>query len=97
MIDWKAIELGSLEEVLKGVVTVSDTGTLLGQYANHFRIGSNAVEFIVDFGQFYRDHGEPRYHTRIITNPRYAKELLSVLTNSVSDYENDFGPIGDES
>ena len=74
----------------------ADTRILLGQYSNHFRVGSNAVEFVVEFGQFYQDYIEPCYHTRIITSPRYAKELVDILTEAISDYESYFGLFGEE-
>ena len=48
-----------------------------GRYANYFKIGYNAFEFVIDFGQLYPE-GEPgdkkaRFHTRIITAPVYAR------------------------
>jgi hypothetical protein len=64
-----------------------------GRYANYFIIGHNAVEFLLDFGQMYRDQDE-RVHSRIVTSPSYAKELLRVLSQSVECYEKQFGEIG---
>ncbi len=69
---------------------------LEGRYANHFRIGYNAFEFVIDFGQFYEGHKEARNYTRIITSPIYVKELLMLLDDTVKDYEEDFGPILDK-
>lgn len=66
---------------------------LEGRYANHFRIGYNAFEFVIDFGQFYEGHKEASNYTRIITSPVYAKELLMLLDDTVNDYEKDFGSI----
>ena len=64
-----------------------------GRYANLFHVGYNAAEFLLDFGQYFpADRGE-QMHTRIITHPAYAKELLGVLAESIADYERCFGPI----
>ncbi len=49
-----------------------------GRYANYFRVGYNAFEFLFDFGQLHPENQYPesqpaKIHTRIITNPIYAK------------------------
>jgi hypothetical protein len=72
---------------------VSGEGTIEGKYANYFQIGHNAFEFLIDFGQLYSDERKEQFHTRIITGPSYAKELLELLENSVERYEEAFGPI----
>ena len=64
-----------------------------GKYANYFKIGHNAFEFVLDFGQLYSDGRQEQMHTRIITGPSYAKELLQVLQTSVEQYEDEFGTI----
>lgn len=63
-----------------------------GQYANYFQIGHNAFEFVIDFGQFYQENHEPRFHTRIITTPDYAKALLEALRDSITRHEQTFMP-----
>ena len=63
-----------------------------GKYANYFQIGHNAFEFLLDFGQMYSDGTRERFHTRIVTSPSYAKELLKVLGESIDQYEATFGP-----
>ena len=68
-------------------------GTIEGSYANYFRVGHNAFEFILDFGQLYSDAAQETVHTRIVTSPSYAKELLDVLRDAVAKYEGTFGPI----
>jgi hypothetical protein len=70
-----------------------DAGQLEGRYANYFEVGHNAFEFLFDFGQFYQDSKEARLHTRIITNPIYAKALFSTLRESIEQYEQKFGVI----
>jgi Protein of unknown function (DUF3467) len=73
-----------------------DTHKLEGKYANYFKVGHNALEFVMDFGQFYRDSGEPQLHTRIVTNPAYAKAMLETLRESIDQYERSFGTISNE-
>jgi hypothetical protein len=63
-----------------------------GKYANYFQVGHNAFEFLLDFGQLYSDGTPERFHTRIVTGPSYAKELLKVLSDSLEQYEATFGP-----
>jgi len=67
-----------------------------GKYANYFQIGHNAFEFLLDFGQMYSDGTGERFHTRIVTGPSYAKELLKVLSESIQQYEAAFGPVKQE-
>jgi hypothetical protein len=71
----------------------STQGAIEGKYANYFQIGHNAFEFLLDFGQLYADGKGEQIHTRIVTSPSYAKELLKVLGESVEQYEKNFGPI----
>lgn len=72
-------------------------GRLLeGRYANYFKVGYNAFEFLLDCGQFYPEGREAGLHTRIITNPIYAKTLLKLLRESVDQYEQTFGRIAEE-
>jgi hypothetical protein len=69
------------------------TKKLEGSYANYFKVGHNAVEFVIDFGQYYPETEEAELYTRIITSPCYAKELLDTLKESVNNYEKKFGDI----
>ncbi len=70
-----------------------DSGRLEGRYANVFKVGHNAFEFLLDFGQFYPETGAPQLHTRIVTAPTYAKALLETLRESIEQYEQTFGII----
>jgi hypothetical protein len=70
-----------------------DAGELVGQYANYFKVGQNAYEFVLDFGQFYPESENANFHTRIITSPVYAKALLTILQESITQYEQTFGAI----
>jgi hypothetical protein len=64
-----------------------------GRYANYFKVGHNAFEFLFDFGQIYAQGRCAPLHTRIITTPVYAKTLLGLLQESVNQYEQLFGTI----
>jgi len=66
-----------------------------GVYTNHFQVGFNAFEFVIDFGQAYEDTVVESSHTRIITGPAYAKALTTLLLQSLASYEASFGTIPD--
>jgi hypothetical protein len=68
-------------------------GELYARYANYIKVGHNAVEFLMDFGQFYADSTGAVVHTRIVTNPIYAKAFLVTLGESVEAYEREYGEI----
>lgn len=68
-------------------------GQIEGRYANFFKVGHNAFEFLLDFGQCYREGDPPQPHTRIITSPIYAKALWETLRESIDRYERKFGAI----
>jgi hypothetical protein len=67
-----------------------------GRYANYFKVGHNAFEFVIDFGQYYFENEEAEPYTRIVTSPCYAKELLETLRESIERYEKVFGDIKDK-
>ncbi|HEY6303629.1 MAG TPA: DUF3467 domain-containing protein [Terriglobales bacterium] len=64
-----------------------------GKYANYFQVGHNAFEFLLDFGQLYLEGKQEHFHTRIVTSPTYAVELLKVLAESIEQYERTFGSL----
>jgi len=68
-------------------------GNLVGKYANQFKIGHNAVEFVIEFGQYFPENEEAELCARIITSPFYAKYFLETLQQSIQQYEDNFGPI----
>jgi hypothetical protein len=70
-----------------------DNQKLEGRYANYFKVGHNAFEFVLDAGQFYPESQEAQLCTRIITSPVYAKALLETLRESIDRYEKAFGAI----
>jgi hypothetical protein len=65
------------------------------RYGNHFRVGFNSFEFILDFGQLYEGAAGEVHHTRIITGPVYAKALAHLLLDSLTAYERTHGTIPD--
>jgi Protein of unknown function (DUF3467) len=64
-----------------------------GKYANYFEIGHNPFEFYVDFGQYDPQSERVKMHTRIVTNPAYAKMMGQTMVSSVESYEREHGPI----
>jgi len=64
-----------------------------GRYSNFFKIGYNAFEFLLDFGQVYQEGGADSVHTRIVTTPRYAKALSELLIETLADYVKTYGQI----
>jgi hypothetical protein len=64
-----------------------------GRYANYFKVGHNAFEFLLDFGQFYAESQRAQFHTRIVTTPFYAMSFLGTLRQSLERYEQTFGAI----
>jgi hypothetical protein len=61
-----------------------------GQYANYFEIGYNAFEFVLDFGQSFHESDETELYARIILSPGCAKDLCSVLEESIDQYTKKF-------
>lgn len=63
-----------------------------GRYANHFNVGRNEFEFVLECSQHYQDSNvEPV--ARIITSPAYAKALERMLRTAIAAYESQYGPI----
>jgi hypothetical protein len=70
-----------------------ENAKLEARYCNTFRIGYNAYEFILDFGQSHSP-GNELMHTRIVINPAAARNLSTVLQESLDQHEQRFGPEG---
>jgi hypothetical protein len=66
---------------------------LNGRYANIFKVGYNAFEFVFDYGQSQEDSGDSSIHTRIVTSPAYAKTFLKLLERSIEQYKEKYGII----
>jgi hypothetical protein len=67
----------------------------IGRYANCVEVGYNEYEFLLDFGQSFREEEPPVMHTRIVTTAAYAKALCRTLRHSVEDYEAEYGVLPD--
>jgi hypothetical protein len=61
--------------------------SLQGEYANYFRVGQNAYELIIDFGQYYSETEEAELFSRIVTSPAYAKFLLKMLQDAITKHD----------
>jgi len=66
---------------------LEDRAPLEGKFANFFRAGRNDYEIVIEFGQLYQGEDTPRIHSRIVTSPAYARELLEALQRTL--LEND--------
>ncbi|SEP64262.1 Protein of unknown function [Solimonas aquatica] len=59
----------------------------VARYANHFRIGHNASEFMIEFAQRYEAGGKTQLVARLVVTPQSARELHSLLGESLRDHE----------
>ena len=57
-----------------------------GVYANTFKVGYNAYEFVLDFGQYFDEKGNEKFHTRIVTNPKSIEKFFEILSRSIKKY-----------
>jgi hypothetical protein len=64
-----------------------------GRYANYFRVGHTAHEFLFECGQAFQKEQEPQLYARIVTSPPYAKAFMEALARSVEQFEAEFGKI----
>jgi hypothetical protein len=64
-----------------------------GRYANTFKVGHNAFEFVFDFGQFDLEGVQEHFWLRVITGPVYAKAFSELLLDAIQQYEQTYGPI----
>ena len=65
------------------------------KYTNLFRVGYNAFEVLVEFGQSYPGTDPDLIHSRIATSPTYAREFLRMLSSSIEGYEREYGAMRD--
>jgi hypothetical protein len=72
---------------------IPSAGKIRGRYANYFRVGFNAFEFVIDFGQLYSEKERATLHTRVITNPEIAKNLNAILQDSLAQYSENYEDI----
>ncbi|MBE33086.1 hypothetical protein CL647_03070 [bacterium] len=67
-----------------------------GQYANLMINNFSKEEFILDFALVQPHTSSATVNSRVILSPRNAKKLMSLLSNHVSEYEKQCGPITDD-
>ena len=62
----------------------------IGRYMNVFRIGFNAFEVVIEFGERFDEGAPVAMHTRVITNPILARALVDSLTEALSNYDSTY-------
>ena len=55
-------------------------------YANHFRVGYNAFEFLLDFGQREPESDREFYHTRVVTSPEHLERFLEIVIQAAETH-----------
>ncbi len=71
----------------------ADERELLGLYANLAMIHHNADEFTMNFIYVFPNVPQGKLLASVILNPAHAKRLLRALSENISRYEQQFGPI----
>ena len=64
-----------------------------GIYSNLAIISHSSSEFILDFVRIMPGVPKAEVKSRIILTPEHAKRLLLALTDNISKYESNLGPI----
>lgn len=67
----------------------------LARYTNYFAVSHNAVEFLLDFGQFQPEVKAVVVHSRMAFGPAHAKLLVHMLDDALAQFEAEFGAITD--
>ncbi len=62
---------------------INNSDELEAVYANTIKVGFNAYEFVLDFGQHFDDKSEEHFHTRIVTTPKYVENFIEILGQSL--------------
>ena len=70
-----------------------DDAVASGVYANFVNIIHNPAEFVFDFGRIVPGRNDVRIHSRVLTTPVHAKQLLNALAQNIAVYEKTFGTI----
>ena len=76
----------------------ADSGTPCAgsKYANYFEIGHNELEFVLEFGERFSEGEAARVHTRIVTNPTYARLLCRTIEEALREYDRERQSLGDD-
>ena len=71
----------------------ADEKELLGQYSNLVMIHHNAEEFTMNFIYLFPSVPQGKLVGSLIVSPAHAKRLLRALSENITRYETQFGPI----
>ncbi|HKF53323.1 MAG TPA: DUF3467 domain-containing protein [Candidatus Acidoferrales bacterium] len=71
----------------------ADEKELVGQYSNLAMIHHNAEEFTLNFIYIFPSVPQGKLVSTVILSPAHAKRLLRALTENITRYEAQFGPI----
>jgi hypothetical protein len=71
----------------------ADEKELVGQYSNLAMIHHNAEEFTLNFIYIFPSVAQGKLVSSVILSPAHAKRLLRALTENITRYEAQFGPI----
>ena len=64
-----------------------------GSYVNMSMVNHTETEFVMDFVFIQPMEPRAKVKSRIITNPKHAKRILSALQDNIAKYEQRFGTI----
>jgi hypothetical protein len=67
----------------------------LARYVNYFEVSHNAVEFLLDFGQYQPEAQAVSVHSRMAFGPTHAKLLVSMLSQAMREFEDQYGAVTD--
>jgi len=73
----------------------ADEKELLGQFSNLVMIHHNAEEFTLNFIYLFPTVPQGKLVASLIVSPAHAKRLLRALTENITRYEKEFGPIAE--
>ena len=71
----------------------ADEKELVGQYCNLMMCHHNAEEFTLHFIYVFPNVPQGKLVSSVIVSPAHAKRILHALTENISRYEAQFGPI----
>jgi hypothetical protein len=67
----------------------------LARYVNYFEVSHNAVEFLLDFGQYQPEAEAVSVHSRMAFGPTHAKLLVAMLSRAMQEFEQRYGVVPD--
>jgi uncharacterized protein DUF3467 len=95
--DQKDVDRPQLNEATRAKVDVDRSHRAKGEYADYFEVGHDFVAFYVDWGQqAIRDEDKTTVHSRIVTSPIGAINLLGVLAQALCKYARSYHAFPDD-